>query len=141
MLKQAFKLKRDYEEAKGVALEHVVNNIESRTSKVLVGLLFMFILFEWIYGVYSSFGLEKTSETFGNAPFALTFLSSYFFFFMGSKFIFKPTEEETSDDTSMFAIFSACERREKRSRLSIILSVFHTAIYVAYLAIKDFQVK
>lgn len=141
MLKKTLKLKRDYEEAKEVAIEHVVNNIESRTSKVLVGLLFAFIIFEWIYSVYSSFGLEKMTETFGNAPFALTFLSSYFFFFIGSKFIFMPTEEEISDDTSMFAIFSACERREKRSRLSIILSVFHTAIYIAFLVMKDFEVK
>ncbi|HQU84796.1 MAG TPA: hypothetical protein PKY59_16780, partial [Pyrinomonadaceae bacterium] len=114
-INQAFKIKRDYDDAKKAAVEHVVNNIESRTSKVLVTLLFIFIVFQWIYAIFSSSGLEKISEKFGNAPFILPLLASYFFFFIGSKLIFKPTEEELSDDTSMFAIFSACERRERRS--------------------------
>ena len=139
MLKQAFKIKRDYDEAKQAAVEHIVNNIESRTSKVLFTILFLIILSEWIYAFFSSYGLEKISEHYGNAPFALPFLTSYFFFFIGSKLIFKPSKEELTDDTSILAIFSACERKEKRSLYSLILSLIHSSVFISYLAIKDFS--
>ncbi len=138
MLKQAFKFKRDYDEAKQAAAEHVINNVEAGTGKVLVAILFFVILLQWIYAIFSSYGLEKISETYGNTPFALPFLTSYFFFFIGSKFIFKPTEEELTDDTSMLAIFSACERKSNRSLYSLLFSFIHTSIFVLYLVIKDF---
>jgi hypothetical protein len=139
MIKQAFKIKRDYDEAKQAAAEHIVNNVESRTSNALVTILFLIILSEWIYTIFSSYGLEKIHETYGNAPFALPFLTSYFFFFIGSKLIFKPNEEEIKDDTSMLAIFSACERKEKRSFYSIVLSILHSSIFILYLVNKDFH--
>lgn len=137
MLKQAFKIKRDYDEAKQAAAEHVINNVESRISKVLVTILFFVILLQWIYAFFSSYGLEKTSETYGNASFALPFLTSYFFFFLSSKYIFKPTEEELTDDTSILAIFSACERKANRSLFSVVLSFIHSSIFILYLVIKD----
>ena len=139
MLKQAFKIKRDYDEAKQAATEHIIKNVESRTSKFLVTILFSVILFEWIYAIFSSYGLEKISETYGNAPFALPFLTSYFFFFIGSKFIFKPSEEELTDDTSVLAVFSACERKGNRSLYSLLLSLIHSSIFIFYLVIKDFS--
>lgn len=139
MLKKAFKLQRDYEDAKKAAVEHVINNFESRTSLVLVTILFLFIVLLWIYAIFTSLGFEKISEKFGNAPLALPFLFSYFFFFVGSKLIFKQTEEEVNDDTSMFALFSACERRERRSFYSILLSLGHTVIFILYLLNRDFS--
>lgn len=139
MLKQAFKLKRDYDEAKSAATEHIVNNFESRNSKVIVTLLFLVNIFEWIFAVFSSFGLEKLSQTYGNAPFVFPFITSYFFFFLGSKIIFKPTEEEIMDDTSILAIFSASNRRARRSLLSAFFSIFYTAIFVLYLVSKDIK--
>jgi hypothetical protein len=139
MLKKALKIKKEYDQAKFAAVEHVINNFESRNSKIIVTILFIGICLEWVYAVFSSNGLEKTSETYGNAPFAFPFLTSYFFFFLGSKLMFKPTEEELSDDTSLFAIFSACDRRSRRSLVSIFLSIFHTLIFVFYLISKDLK--
>jgi hypothetical protein len=137
MLKELIKIKQDYDEAKETITHNVIDNFESKKSKLIVKVLFIFLVLQWAFALFTSKTLEQLSDTFGEAPFAFPFLTSYFFFFLGSKFVFKPTSEEIEDDTSSIALFSACDRKKNRSVYSLIASFFQTLIFVCYLFIKD----
>ena len=84
-------------------------------------------------------GFERLYNAYGFNPLIIMFIISYFSIFLGSKFIFNPTAEELSDDTSIFALFSACSRKERRSLISIGLALFQTLIFALYLINKDLK--
>lgn len=132
MLKQLLKLNRDYKDAKKNAAHHAFNVFESKTAPLYFICSLVLIVSAWLIAIFSFDGLDLQYNAFG------VFTISYFFIFLGSKFIFKPTAEELSDDTSLFALFSACSRKERRSLISIGLALLHTLIFVFYLVSKDF---
>ena len=96
-----------------------------------------FTLALWVIAYGLPFGLEGLYGRAGFVPFALIFGGSYFSFFTASKYILKPTDEEKYDDTSTFAIFSACRRKERRGLFSLVFAFFQTIAFVLYLVHKD----
>ena len=94
-------------------------------------------VFCWLYALFILDGFEKLYNAFGFYPIIFFFLISYFALFSGSKFLFRPSQEELLDNTSMFAIFSACGRKELRSFISIGFSFLHTFVITFYLINKD----
>lgn len=127
MLKNLLKLHRDYQDAKQNAAEHTFSVFESKTGSLYFIFFSALTILFWSIAIFSLDWLELQYNVFG------FFIISYFFIFLGSKLIFKPTAEELSDDTSLFALFSACSRRERRSLISIGLAVLHTLIFALYL--------
>lgn len=137
MLKQIFKLNRAYREAKEQAVHETVNVLETKTNPLLFIFFLALTIFEWLGVSLTPIGPMEIYEAYGFSPIVVVFVISYFSFFLGSKVIFRPTAEELADDTSSFALFSACRRRELRSLISIGLSFLHTLIFFLYLISKD----
>lgn len=137
VLRQVFRLNRVYREAKEQAFEETVNEFESKIRPLYFLFFFALTILSWLSVILTPIGPVELYEAYGFYP-AIVFLAvSYFTFFLGSKLIFKPTREEIEDDTSSFALFSACRRRELRSLFSIGFAVIHTFFFVAYLVSKD----
>lgn len=139
MLKKLLKLNREYQDAKKVAAEKAVNVIESKTAPLYFICALASAVLVWWFAIFISNGFELLYDFFGFYPVIIFFIISYFSIFLGSKFIFKPTLEELTDDTSIFALFSACTRKEMRSLISIGLALLHTLIFVLYLINKDLK--
>lgn len=139
MLKKLLKLNRDYQDAKQQAVEHTVNVVESKTDPLYFFCSSSLTIFVWLIAAFILDGFERLYNSFGFYPIIIFFIISYFSIFLGSKFIFKPTTEELSDDTSIFALFSACGRKEMRSLISIGFALLHTLIFVFYLVNKDLK--
>ena len=136
MLKQLLQLNRDYKAAKEKAFEQGVNIVESKNNPLLAVLFLALSIFIWSFAIFT-YVFKRLCEQQGSFSVVGFFIISYFALFLGSKLIFKPTDEELTDDTSAFALFSACRRREFRSLISIGLSLFHTLIFALYLVNKD----
>lgn len=137
MLKKIFKLNRTYREAKEQAVEETVNVLETKTNPLFFVFFFASTVLAWLGATLTSVGPVEIYQAYGFFPIFAIFVVSYFSFFLGSKIIFKPSAEELADDTSSFALFSACGRRELRSLISIGLALLHTLIYGIYLISKD----
>lgn len=137
MLKSLFKIRRDYHEAKDDAIEHSIKAFESKTNPLFVVLFFALAVYGWLFAIFSADGLERLYDRYGSYPLILFFAVSYFGFFLGSKLLFSPTEEELSDETSVFALFSACGRKSGRSLAAIGVSLLHSLIFIGYLVNKD----
>lgn len=137
MLKIFFKLIRDYQNAKDEAVEQTVNVFEAKTNPLFVLLFFAFSVYGWIFAIFIAGGFEQLYDLYGFYPVIVFFVISYFFFFLGSKLLFRPTEEELSDDTSIFALYSACRRKSGRSLASMGFSLLKTLIFIIYLINKD----
>ncbi len=139
MIKQLFKLRRDYIQAKEDAVEQTVNVLESNNNPLFFLLFLSINMFGWLSALFIPTGFEKLYNAYEFYPIIFFFISSYFALFSGSKFLFKPSEEEILDDTSIFALFSACGRKELRSLISIGFSLLHTAVFIFYLINKDLR--
>lgn len=137
MINKLLQANREYQETKEKAVEQTVNNFESKSSIFFVILSFILLIFEWLYAVFFIPGFAILYDVSEFYAFIGFFITSYFFFFLGSKLLFKPSAEELSDDTSMFALFSACGRKAMRSFISVWLGLFHTLIITLYLMNKD----
>jgi uncharacterized membrane protein len=137
MLKQLLKLNRDYKNAKEKAVEHTVNVFESKTGSLYFICFSASTILAWLIAIFIPAGFEQLYNAYGFSPLVIFFIISYFSIFLGSKFIFRPTAEELSDDTSIFAAFSACGRKEMRSLISIGFALLHTLIFAFYLVSKD----
>ena len=134
-----FQIFRDYQKLKDDAVGKSVNVFEAKTNPLFVLLFFALLIFGWVSAVIATYGLEKLYNDHGSIPVIIFFVISYFFFYLSSKLLFAPTEEEAADDTSVFALFSACSRKSGRSLAAICLSLFHTLILVFYLVNKDLK--
>jgi hypothetical protein len=134
--KELLKVPRIYSEAKQEIVEHTITTAESWESRlVAIPFIIGMILF-WAFTIWSGIGFEVIFETFSTVLIG-AFAFAYFFFFHISKLVYKTTDEEVSDDTSMFALFSASRRKERRSFVSIFLAVLHTVVLVAYMINND----
>lgn len=135
-LKKVVGLHKIYREGKEQALEESVNAFE--TGPRLYFLAFLgFTIVLWAAAYSLPFGLEEVYDRFGFIPIAFIFATSYFSVYTASKFVFRMTAEEREDTTSTFAIFSACQRKERRGLFSIMFALFHSIAFVAYLIHKD----
>jgi hypothetical protein len=134
-----FQFWRDYQNAKDEAMQHSINILESKTNPRFVVFSLILLIFDWIFAIFVLKGLEEAFERFSFIPMILLLAASYFFFFLGSKLIIVPSSEELSDDTSAFALFSACRRKSVRSLVSIGISLLHTLIFTVYLISKDLE--
>lgn len=137
VVKQGFKVNRTYQDAKKQLVEESITKIETKAPPWSITLFLSLTILAWLAAVFSPNGFEKLYNSFGFYPVIAVLFVSYFTIFSGSKIIFKPSAEELSDDTSSFALFSACERKEKRSLISILLGLLHTLIFVLYLIQKN----
>ena len=137
MLNQLLQSYRDYEAAKEKAAEKTVNVFESKTNPLFVVLFLTLTISAWIFAIFIPVGFEQLYNACEFYPLIIFFIFTYFSFFLGSKFIIKPNAEELSDDTSIFAVFSACGRKEMRGLISIGLGLLHTSIFALYLVNKD----
>jgi hypothetical protein len=133
LFKGVFKINRAYRDAKEQLFEQSVNTFEANAKPLLVILPLSLTIFAWLVAMFLPMAVERLYEAFGFYLLAGFFAVSYFSFFLSSKIIFRPSAEELSDDTSLFAVFSACERKELRGLYSISLATLHTVILVIYL--------
>ena len=134
---QLLQASRAYKEGKQALIEQSVTSLEAKTKPLLVGLFLALAIASWLIAIFAPGGFAKLYDAYRAYPVIAFFAFSYFAFFLGSKIIFKPSEEELADDSSPFALFSACERREKRSLISVGLGLLHTVVFVLYLILKD----
>lgn len=137
MIKRAIKLYRSYTDTRQQAFEWSVKTAESRLRPWFAMLFLVLVVLTWTTAVYRSTSFERLYNQSGFTPFVFFFAISYFCFYIGSKFIFRPTPEELSDDTSPIALFSASPRKSLRSLISAALSCVHTFIYGLYLVNND----
>ena len=138
MLKKILNLGNAYQDAKSEAIEESFNAMET-DSRAWLGLIFMIAAaMFWGAALEPGFGLEALFNTFGLFyPAVVVFATTYFGVFFTSKLIVRPTVEERTDDTSYLSLFSACERRERRSIVAGTLAVVHVVVLAGYLVGKD----
>ncbi len=139
MLKSVIRLFNNYQNAKDEAAQETVNYFEAKSNPTYFIVFLAISLYQWFFAITQTSGLEILYDLFGFYPLGIFFVTSYFLFFLGSKLLFKQTEEELSDETSAFALFSACRRRSGRSLVSIFFSIIYTLIFVFYLVSKDLK--
>ena len=134
---QLLQARRTYKQEKTKLVEHFINSLEAKTNAWLVALFVGLILVGWLSALFLDVRVKKLYDSLGFYPIIIVFFISYFAFFFVSKIVFKPSPEEREDDTSYIALFSACEGRAQRGLISAALGVLHTAVFVAYLVIKE----
>lgn len=135
-LKKVVQLHKTYREGKEQAFEESVNAFETGPRLYFLAFLgFTLVLWGTAYGL--PFGLEEVYDRFGTVPILIILATSYFSAYTASKFIFTVTAEELEDSTSAFAIFSACQRKERRGLFSVVFALIHTTAFVLYLIHKD----
>lgn len=134
--KELLKVPHIYSDAKQEIFEQTVTTAESWESRLVAIPFIIGMIVFWIFVIWSGVGFEVLLETL--SPFFIgAFAFAYFFFFHVSKIVFKTTKEETSDDTSMFALFSANRRKEQRGFFSIVFAVLHTVALIGYLILNE----
>jgi hypothetical protein len=131
-LEKASEATRAYRAGKEYLLEQSAKGLEAQTNPLLVVLFLALTVLAWLAAVFLPSFYENMYEAFGLYPIIVVFVFSYLSFFLGSKVIVKPSAEELSDDTSAFALFSACRRRESRSLISVGLAMLHTFLFAFY---------
>lgn len=125
-----------YNEAKQKMAEEAFSFVE-RSNPICFIVFAIVTIFLWVLAVFFIEGLPQLYERSSIYPIIVVFMVYYFTFFLGSKFVVRVTVEEAEDNTSIFALFSACGRREKRSLISIVLAAMNTAALVFVLIAKD----
>lgn len=137
VISQLVDANRTYKQAKVQLIEQSVKQLETEKRPWLFLLLACLTIISWLIAIFVPLAFEQFTADYRLIPIAVILVISYFFFFTGSKFVFKPSVEELEDDTSTFALCSACGRKASRSLYSIGFSVLHTSAYVIYLTVKN----
>lgn len=137
MLKRIFKIYSTYQEAKARTAEQTASVVERSDRPWLAFIFIGLSVWIWFGALTSRTGPVEIYEATGFTGIVAVLVVSYFSFYLGSKIIFRLTDEERFDDTSILAIFSACERRERRSLISMVLAFVHSLIFVGYVLSKD----
>lgn len=139
VLRKILKARRDYNEGKKQLTEQSVNALEVKARPLFALVFLAFTIYAWLGAIFSPTSFEQLYNSYGFYPIIAIFVISYFGFFLSSKLIVKPSAEELADDTSLFALFSACGRKELRSLISIALALIHTLVFAFYLVNKDLK--
>jgi amino acid transporter len=123
---QLTQARREYGAGKERLIQQSITKIEAKESPLLSILFVGLILLMWGIVIFSDLRIEWLWNWFQLVPATVIFLISYFAFFLASKLIVRPTLEESRDDTSYLALFSACEPRARRGWYSAVFGVLHT---------------
>ncbi|MEP6944953.1 MAG: hypothetical protein ABJA02_03485 [Acidobacteriota bacterium] len=92
--------RRIYNVGKQDLYERSVTAVENNTNLGL-GLFFVcLLLMVWMIALYWPITIQKLYEAFGIYPVIVIFFVSYFAFFLVSRFILKPSDEELADSSS-----------------------------------------
>jgi len=134
--KELLKVPRIYSDAKQEIIEHAITTAEGWESRLVAIPFIIGMIVFWAFTIWSGIGFAVLFDAFA-AVFIGAFAFAYFFFFHVSKLFYRTTAEEISDDTSMFALFSANRRREQRGFFSIVFAVLHTVALIAYMISND----
>ncbi len=130
---QLLRARRVYREGKEKAFEQSITFAESRMSWWF-SLLFVSLTFAgWFVAIVFEPPIEKIYDLYGFLPIVFVFFISYFALFHLSKQIFKPSDEEVADDTSYFALFSACAARERHGLHSAAFGAANTFALILYM--------
>ncbi len=118
--------------------DKTTRSFESTLNPFVFFVLLSLTVLSWYLAIFRLSGLEQLYFIAGlYYPLFLLFEISYFTFYTGSKLIFMPSPEEILDDTSILALFSACDAKSNRSLISIGLSILHCFALALYLTNKD----
>ena len=134
---KAFGTYRKYQEGKEKAFEESINIAESRYGLPIFFLSTCLTILYWLAAIYDPFGVANIFAAYNFLPILVVGITFYLPFYTGSKFIFRPTQEELTDDTSTFALFSACERKAMRSLISAGCATVHTFIFLVFVILTD----
>lgn len=124
----------EYPKAKKKAIENTIFTLESRTNFWLAIFLLGILGFGWALPSFDSYLPGQLNSDVGLSRIVGLFFLSYFAFLFVSKIVFKPSEEELSDESSYITLFSECPRRSTRGWIVTMLSAVHTAAFLAYYA-------
>lgn len=129
---------RTYHERKEKLVEKSITYAESGTSKIFAPIFAVLLLGYWTVAVlWEQPPLGAIFDLSGFLAVVVMFYISHLAFFHLSKLLFKPSAEEAADDTSFFALFSACPARERRGLFSAAFGVGNAAFFVVYLIVKQ----
>jgi hypothetical protein len=128
---------RAYREGKEQIFEKSVTYAESGKSWILAPLFIGLLILIWLYVVLWAPSLSKMYKQASIFPAVIAFYTAYYAFFHSTKLIFKPSKEELTDDTSYFALFSACEPRERRGLSSAAFAATNTFACIVVLIAKQ----
>lgn len=134
---QLLNARRVYLEGKQKAFEQSITYAESRSSWLFALLFASLALAGWMVAIFLKPPIDKTFDLYRFLPLTVYFFISYFAFFHFSKLIFKPSEEEFSDDTSYLALFSACAARERRGLYAAAFGVLNTFALTLYVLVSQ----
>lgn len=130
----AFRTYRDEEEK---LVERSITYAESQTSKLGAILFDCLLVAGWLTVALWEVPIGRIFDGFQFLPVTIMFHISYFAFLHTSRIIFRPTEEEANDDTSYFALFSACDARASRGLFSAAFGVANTAAITLYVILSQ----
>ena len=97
---------------------------EGRSSLIFTSLGGFFTFSMWGLAVFLPKPILEIFIEFWYSPLIFLFVATYFFLYGVSKLLIAPSKEDLDDDTSLFALFSACQRKFYRSQISAGVSVF-----------------
>ena len=134
---KAFGTYRKFQEGKEKAYEESFAAVESR-DRLPVFLLSAFLtVLLWVAAIYVPLSIAELLKATDFFSVLLIGIIFYLPIYTGSTFIFRPTQEELTDDTSTFALFSACERKAMRSLISAGCATIHTFIFLVFVILTD----
>ena len=134
---QLVQAQRAYREGKEQLIEKSITYTEAGKSRMLAPVFGGLLSMGWLLCVLWEPPIGKTFDAFGFFPVVIVFFTSYFAFFHLTRLVFKPSEDELADDTSYFALFSACEARERRGLFSSGFGLANTIAIALYVVLKQ----
>jgi len=126
-----------YREEEEKFVERSITYAESRTSKLGALIFDCLLVAGWVVAILWDVPIGRIFDGFQFLPVTIMFYISYFAFLHTSKIIFRPTEEETNDDTSYFALFSACDSRASRGLFSAAFGVANAVAITLYVVLNQ----
>lgn len=129
---------RTYHARKEKLVEKSITYAGSGTSKIFAPIFAVLLFGYWTVAVlWEEPPLGAIFDLSGFLSVVLMFYISHLAFFHLSKLIFKPSFEEAADDTSYFALFSACSASERRGLFSAGFGVANAAFFAVYVIVKQ----
>jgi energy-coupling factor transporter transmembrane protein EcfT len=134
---QLLDARREYNDGRELLIQRSITTIESKRNPLLALLFVGLVAIVWIIAIVSELRIEWLWNWFQLVPATIIFLISYFAFFHVSKLVIKASTEESTDDTSYLALFSACDSRARRGWYSAIFGVLNTGALLFCLIYKE----
>ncbi len=134
----AVDMNREYQDAKEDAVQDSIMKLEARTNPLVFAVLVFLTIGVWYVALFGGVDLAILVDQFGlNGvfyPLIAVLAISYFTFYLGSKFVFRPSTKTVPDDDVMFTPMRSYSIEDIRRLISIALSVIHTSIVFIVIA-------